>query len=458
MRIVCPGYRDPLEELFRDESAAVTKRAEKSYTTSSSSKRDRKIDKRNALSSPYIKGASGTPQSTSLEVPQPSLSQPIEHVALAHFMSSYVPGSHFVYLPELYSLGGEDTALPATVQAASLARLAWELGQQELMQQARHAYTRALAQTNTALSKPTAATSDAVLVSVLLLSLYESIVWADAGTPSNWNKHTQGALALIRIRGKKQLDTVIGRQLFTQVANIICVDSLRSGIRLSSDLLDLQTAALEYSYECPRFAMSSSTGELVTFLAEISEGHLTPLEVIAMTHKLEAKYVAIVSSLPAPWQYDEEVVEPQGVRPDMYGKTKHRYHSNGAAQLWNSYRMTRIFLNGIRHGHARYLRLADNDSLLAQAVQTARQMAADICATVPQFADPKHFSVSSAATLLWPLSIIRSADLVGDDFRNYAEERLKFLGRELRITQAERVAGRREVNAMNDGLHMFYLS
>jgi hypothetical protein len=459
MRIVCPGYRDPLEELFRDESAAVTKRAQRIYGASSSSKHDQKIDKRRARSSPSPEEASGVPdfgQFVSLSVPDSSFSQPIEHVALAHFMSTYIPGTHFIYLPELYNLEREDAALPATVHAVSLARLAWELGRPDLMQQARHAYAKALAETNLALSKPVVATSDAVLVSVLLLSLYESLVWADTGIPDNWTKHTRGALALIQLRGKQQLDTEVGRQMFTQVANIICVDSMRSGSRLSPDLIELQTAALEYRNECPRYVLSSITGEIATFLADLREGRLTPLEVIAATQQLEEKLMAMVSSLPALWQYDEE--EAEATQPEAYGRLMHRYHNRGSAQLWNSYRMTRIFLNGIRHGHARYLRFPNKDSLLEQAACNAQQMAADIFASIPQYADSKQTSIGSASNLLWPLSTVRSADLVGEDLRNFAEEKLKLLARELRIPQAEKIAGCREIDALHDGLHMFYLT
>lgn len=243
-----------------------------------------------------------------------------------------------------------------------------------------------LTKTNTALSKPAIATTDAVLVSVLLLSLYETIICADAGTPENWIKHTRGALALIQLRGRRQLDTLVGRALFTQVANIICVDSLRSGTRLAPDLVELQTAALRYIDECPRFGMSSSTGELANLLADVKGGYLTPLGVVDATQRLEAKYIAYVSNLPASWQYEvEELKEPQA---DVYGTTVHHYSSNRVAQFWNSYRMTRIFLNGVRHGHARYLR-PPNENLLAQSEHAAMEMASDICASVPQFTDPK---------------------------------------------------------------------
>lgn len=443
MHIVCPAYRDPLDQMFRDETTIVTKRAQKSSRQTAEPVGCQMI----------------TPTSPrSVEkpcAPRSSLTQPIEDVALAHFMLSYIPGSHFMYLPELYGPAGKGAALPATVHAASIARLAWELGESTLMGQARRSYAKALAETNAALSNPSTATSDAVLVSVLLLSLYETIVWSNAGTPENWTTHTRGALALIKLRGKQQLDTFMGRQLFTQVTNIICVDGLRARKRLPPELLDLQLAALQYEDECPRFRMSSSTGELASLLADVAEGHMTPEEVVEATQATDAKYVALLSELPASWQYEEEWLDE--AHPDIYGRTFHRYSSNRAAQLWNSYRMARIFLNGVMHDHARRHR-PPASSLLAHAEGNVQQMAKDICASVPQFTNPKHFSVASVATLLWPLSSVRGADLVGQDLRSYAEGRLKALSRELRIPQAEKVASHRDVDPLHDGLHMFYLS
>lgn len=95
---------------------------------------------------------------------------------------------------------------------------------------------------------------------------------------------------------------------------------------------------------------------------------------------------------------------------------------------------------------------------MEQAACNAQQMAADICASVPQYANSEQSFIGSASNLLWPLSTVRSADLVGEDLRNYAEGKLKLLARELRIPQAEKIAGCRDIDALHDGLHMFYLS
>lgn len=460
MRIVpCPGYRNPLDQMFRDESAAVTKRAQKSYRSTPQLSCNRSSTSKLPSSVLRCAGlfteAPNAAASMLMCALRPNPAPPIEDVALAHFMSSYIPGSHFVYLPDLYNRARGETALPATVHAASLARLAWEMGQPALVDQARRSYAKALAETNEALSNPATATSDAVLVSVLLLSLYETIVWSNAGTPDNWTTHTRGAMALVRLRGEHQLNTLVGRQLFTQVVNIICVDSLRSRTKLPQDLLDLQTAALLYEDECPRFRMSSSAGELASLLADVAGECMTAEAVVRATQAMDAKFVAFLSKLPDMWQYEEEQLEQ--FHPDVYGRTIHRYSSNRAAQFWNSYRMTRIFLNGVMHGHARRLQPIAT-SILAKAESNVQQMAADICASVPQFTGPQLFSVASAATLLWPLSSVRGADLIRQDLRDYAEGRLKFLGRKLCIPQAEHVASRGEKDPLQDGLHMFYLS
>jgi hypothetical protein len=371
-------------------------------------------------------------------------------------MLAYIPGSRFEYLPNLYCHNQIGAPLSTTVHAASLAKLASETGLCTVMDQARLTYTKALSETNAALSNPETAKSDAALVSVLLLTLFETSVWSGTGTPNNWTTHTRGALALIRLRGEQQLDTAVGRQLFTHVAGIICADSLRSRRRLPQDLTKLQIAALRYEDECPRFRLGISINELVTLLADATDEKLSAEEVVTQTQRMDANYVAYLAKLPSSWQYKKVTLEKEC--PDVCGSMIHQYSSNRAAQLWNSYRMTRIFLNGVLHGYAGLTSLPSANSIRDRAAMNVQQMAAGICASVPQFMDPENFFVASAATLLWPLSAVRGADLVPQHLRQYAEKRLEFLGRELRLPQAVSVACSGEVDPLQDGLHMFYVS
>lgn len=487
MRLVCPGYRDPLDQNFRDESESVIKRAQKSYKASNRGMvtgvhRESDQDGVQWLfeSSPLKKkrdaDAYPSPESpTSLY-----LSPSVEQIALAYFMSSYVPGSHFDYLPYLYGQSGTGV-LPATVHAASIATLARNIGEPEVMDRARRTYVQALLETNSSLADPVTATSDATLISVLLLSLFEAVVWTGLRTPESWTTHTRGALALTKLRGRQQFESSVGRQLFVQVANIICVDSIQRKIRLPEDLLELISIAMEYESDCPKYRLACLTGELSVLLVDINEHRLTAEDTVRDILCLEERYIDFTHSLVVPWTYEEVTVDV--MRPEVYGRTVHHFSSHRAAQLWNSYRMTRILLNELIHKQAAHLPLPIATALQAQAVENIEQMAVDICASIPQFSDPADFGApshmrpvcdrflytqlptafptqTSTAPLLWPLSAIQGASLASEAVRMYATERLNVLGRQFRVPQVERltIEKTREMSALQDGLHMFYVS
>ena len=412
----------------------------------------------------------------------PSMAQSIEDVAVAHFMSSYVPGSHFDYLPCMYGQSGADTVLSATVHAASMALLALELGQTSLMAMARRSYGKALLETNSALADPKVNTHDTTLISVLLLSLFEAIVWASPGTPRSWTTHTQGALALLKLRGSHQVGTLVGRKLLFQVANVICVSSMQQRTRLPPDLVDLIHSAIQDEREYPSYRLACLTGDVSNLIADIDEGIIAAEAAVRAAQSLDAQYVSFSKSFLLAWKYREIVLdEPQ---PEVYGKTVHQYPSQRAAQIWNSYRMTRILLNEIVHACAKGVPSSSGAQIQNHAASNVQEMASEISASIPQFTHPEKFSVplepgfsrfqvlsivpapesispkAAAASLLWPLSAIRGASLASEDVRAYAVERLKFLGREFRVPQAEKVAllTSKEFDALQDGLHMLYVS
>lgn len=417
-----------------------------------------------------------------------TMDQALNDVAVAHFMSSYVPGSYFDYLPQLYGKLGSTTVLPATIHAASIASLARDLGQKDIMKMARQSYAHALLETNTALVDPKTALDDATLVSVLLLTLFEAIVWESKHIPDNWTTHAKGALALVKLRGAGQFDTYIGRKLFTQVANITCVNSMRTRARLPQELADLVAAAntTTYESETPRYRLATMTQEVSHFLADLDEGLLTVQEVIDTATLIDSKYIAFCETFPPEWRYQEIRLTKR--LPGVHGWTYHRYPNTRVAKAWNTTRMTRILLNEVRFHHSRKL----DPSPYAMAVEcdataTIQRMATDIAASIPQFTRPSSladddFSFPStrvpdtwehtmgdkgmspkaaAAALMWPVSVIRSTSICSEDLREFAKEQLKLLGKTFHLPQAESVAmaGRDEdQDSLSNGLHMFYVS
>lgn len=487
MHIVCSGYRDPLDQNFRDESASVVKRAQKSYKTASHGAVTLKT------CTPEVHSDSNYADSwdeTTLELRQRhsmsssnvlfGLPQSVEKVALAYFMSAYIPGSHYEYLPFIY--GQADTEiLSATVRATSIASLARETGQTSLMEMARRSYAKALLDTNATLANPATTTNDTTLISVLLLSLFEAIAWSSPRPPQSWTTHTQGALALIRIRGSEQFKTLIGRQLFIQVANIICINSIQQRKRLPPDLVDLIKLAEQSDEGALKYRLAFLTGDVSNLLADIDEGVMTPEEVIRATQSLDAQYVSFCESFPPACKYQKIRLEKS--RPEVYGMIIHRYPSQRITQLWNSCRMTRILLNEIIHAHALHVPSQYGAPIRTLAAHNLQNMATDICASIPQLIDPSIVPIlpdsrmnsplapltesilestspkAVAASLLWPLSATRSASLASEDVRAYAVQQLNSLGREFHLPQTENVTlGQCEFDALQDGLHMFYVS
>ena len=77
-------------------------------------------------------------------------------------------------------------------------------------------YTKALASTHTALRDPELSKQDTTLAAILLLGLYENMSAQQLGMLS-WGSHTEGAIQLVRARGRKQLRTKTGLMLFIAV-------------------------------------------------------------------------------------------------------------------------------------------------------------------------------------------------------------------------------------------------
>jgi hypothetical protein len=102
-----------------------------------------------------------------------------EQQAVCFFFSNYVlePSnsrkSVYDYLPALYNNESEKGAMSCAVTALGLAGLSYRKGEPCLLSAAKSMYSSALHLTNEALSDPKTAVTDATLISVLLLGLYE---------------------------------------------------------------------------------------------------------------------------------------------------------------------------------------------------------------------------------------------------------------------------------------------
>lgn len=155
-QVDCPGYRDPLDWTFRDQSEDVIRKSQqparrkRTAATSSSSSSS-------TAATATIAATSTTPTTNVQNVtpPRNSLIYPIQELARAHLFVNYMSGGpcggHMSYLLPLMKDSRNLPVLTTALAAVGLAALSNIRLSPRMMLQARKEYTTALSQTNHAL-------------------------------------------------------------------------------------------------------------------------------------------------------------------------------------------------------------------------------------------------------------------------------------------------------------------
>lgn len=146
------------------------------------------------------------------------------------------------------------SALHLAVDALSLAALSKWPGREYLVSKATRAYSQALKVARKDLKKPSQATGNAMLETILVLSLYETTTGCPESVPS-WANHIEGAAALLIARGADQIHDPETLLLFRAVRTQMLVNCIqqrksmpkfpgRAGWIIDADKLDSPAAAI----------------------------------------------------------------------------------------------------------------------------------------------------------------------------------------------------------------------
>lgn len=154
----------------------------------------------------------------------PAIAIPVETRADCHFVSNFIlmpqRGStrgFLDFLMPMLKTEGPSSHLQRAFSACSMALLNNCSGaRNQYAEKALNEYTYALTGTNTALRDPEAQKTDSTLAAVLLLGLFENLTAKQLGM-SAWGSHIEGAIQLVKQRGRKQLRTRTGLLLFIAV-------------------------------------------------------------------------------------------------------------------------------------------------------------------------------------------------------------------------------------------------
>jgi hypothetical protein len=118
------------------------------------------------------------------------------------------------HLAPLYQRASTDSLLHRATYALSMGALSNARHSPVDRLEARRTYAKALKEMGEVIKKPRVASSNETLMTILLFSLYEQITW-NSSNKTQWTSHIHGAIALLKMRGWKELENdPVSRTLF----------------------------------------------------------------------------------------------------------------------------------------------------------------------------------------------------------------------------------------------------
>ncbi|KAL7928128.1 hypothetical protein V8C35DRAFT_318862 [Trichoderma chlorosporum] len=276
----CPGFRDHLDLLFRDETHRVVLKAQRSSAFSRGSKQQ-------TLKTP-LHSQETTPQEcctlirTLAEMPFAPAASPayiiVEDVAISYFMCSYIRYSKFQhYLPDLYMQSPKiEDALSTALSATSLATFAIRRRDQSFMFKAQRYYSVALARTNAAISDHiifsdhAGVALDRTLAAILLLGLFE-VTFGGKTSPEQWATHNLGAFNLLQLRQNPQFRSRISIQILNHIYKNIHGSCFQRRVALPPELAVLRSATPHLDPKDPQAKLTPLVDKVIALRARVSD-------------------------------------------------------------------------------------------------------------------------------------------------------------------------------------------
>ncbi|KAF2670717.1 hypothetical protein BT63DRAFT_438337 [Microthyrium microscopicum] len=360
-------------------------------------------------------------------------------------------------LTDMYDEAGPSSLLHKATYALSLGCMSNAYKSQALRQEARKAYGRALQELGMAIQDPLRATSDEVLMTILLFSLYEQIT-VNLKAKTQWTGHINGAVTLVKLRSSDQFSNPRSAALFRAVRTVM----LTAAIQKRATLEDFPHAK---GWKCDEHIGMNAANRLTLisldlpnlkwWATEVLERRPSPekimdmLSIIEQAQDIDRRLEAWVHSLPNIWKADiaKIVTEPPKnvMTAPFWPGPIFTYQDLNIANVMNEYRVGRIFCQTLVMNCVEAIpNTSQTDSLqraLTEAVYIMQLMADDFCSTVPYMLGFDYYSrpgasiedeKSTIATggyfASWPLWVIKKVPILPEEQRKWLLARLIYIG------------------------------
>ncbi|OJD38006.1 c6 finger domain protein [Diplodia corticola] len=255
-------------------------------------------------------------------------------------------------------------------------------------------YLDAIRVTNEALRNPAVATKDSSLLAVIILGLFESISGRTRQSLEAWENHVNGAAALVSMRGRRQLESAVGRRMLMQITSSLLISCLQRDVPFPEPIKELMLDATTDGLVDPAnplYRLREIMVAVADFRSAWRQGAVWDYRaVVVRSQELDGEMAALVSSLPPSWHY--RVVHTTDDPEIVVNGHYHVYSNYWQAQVWNSIRTCRLLvLNMMRQallaGFARTPPVFDQPhdmQAFAECTNTLYQLQAEVQASVPQ--------------------------------------------------------------------------
>ncbi|KAL2277481.1 hypothetical protein FJTKL_15398 [Diaporthe vaccinii] len=412
---------------------------------------------------------------------------PVGEQVYSYFLSNFVQGTslrNHGYLDFLFPLlanepPGRDHPLPLAFSATAMIAFAARQKVLDLLPRAEATYLRALEATFQAIGDPKKARDNSTLACVTLLTTFEQL---RPSRPSYqkaeaFGSHLDGAVALLKMRGKDVFQTVVGRKIFLILRSLLVSRSICYATPLEPDLYHL-TEEFEQDPSQHRFAeLSLRAADLRVGVERVLGGwglghaplpHPPPRETIEALLReadaLEADYEAHVSALPIAWK-GMTVRCMTGADPAIMGGIAYvgrvdAYIDMFICYILNWARAARLYVRNTAMRCRAWLLGPEGDYREGPEYEATRVLCealiADIVASVPyvfgaarassgytEGAGGGRYQPPSLAGVfcMWPVFAAASSDYATETQRTFMKRTLKYISEEMGIGQAAILAG-----------------
>ncbi|KAE9369974.1 hypothetical protein N431DRAFT_414338 [Stipitochalara longipes BDJ] len=397
----CPGYKDMFELAWRDQTTVAQKSVERRKRAGAKAASNERLSD-TELTFQVLSESSALLSNTSVPTSPPPNQHDLEDFALTFWFTNYANPPMKSYeecgfvehvAPLFLKSTPESTLRLSTLAVATILFTAWsDLNPDTAL--TRSFYLKAVSAMRDQLSMPGECTNNEMIMSVLLLQMYETLIGNARKRPST-RAHLSGAMALVKHRGLQNFEDRVSKAILYWIRYLCIEESLKTCEPVYCDPEEWSNIP-QYTALPANSSLDGINLNLARLQATISQEIATGSNNLTVdtqgtlqaARSIDRQLIEWSGTLPLSWLAirvaGEDCIPPSTRQAGLYQSHCHVYKSIQIAYLWNRQRISRIRAQKIMLAQ---LSLQEpslfNSTSQGSCQNIIQQLADDVCATVP---------------------------------------------------------------------------